>query len=301
MKCLVIGGTGKVGIPLVARLLERGVDVTVLLRSAERTALVPAPAAPIVADWIGNPASAVAAFRGKDAVFMLNKASLNETVEGTMAVNLAREAGVGRFVYQTVHLLEQLAYLPHVAPKLAIRHAIETSGTSYTFLAPNHFFQNDEIVRIPLLQKDRYLTPLGPIGCWSVDARDIADAAAIVLTTPGHDGCSYNIVGPGRLTGINAAAVWARVLGRDVEYAESIEEWRDYTRPFMPAWLHYDLSLMYRHFAQRGMLGTPDDVAQFTELLGRPPRSLQDYAVEQARAWRTDGGIHPTRLKQGLA
>ena len=173
MKCLVIGGTGKVGIPLVARLLERGVDVTVLLRSAERTGLVPAPATAIVTDWIGNPTGAVAAFRDKDAVFMLNKASFNETVEGTMAVNLTREAGVGRFVYQTVHLLEQLAHLPHVAPKLAIRHAIETSGMSYTFIAPNHFFQNDEIVRIPLLQKGRYLTPLGAIGCWSVDAREI--------------------------------------------------------------------------------------------------------------------------------
>jgi uncharacterized protein YbjT (DUF2867 family) len=232
---------------------------------------------------------------------MLNKASLNETVEGTMAVNLAREAGVGRFVYQTVHLLEELANLPHVAPKLAIRHAIETSGMRYAFLAPNHFFQNDEVVRIPLLQKDRYLTPLGPIGCWSVDARDIADAAAIVLTTRGHDGQSYNIVGPGRLTGTDAAAVWARALGRDVQYAEAIEEWQDHTRLFMPAWLHYDLSLMYRDFAKRGMLGTPDDVKRLTELLGRPPRSFQGYAAEQARAWRTDGSLHPISPNQEVA
>ena len=165
MKALIIGGTGKVGVALVAQLLTRGVDVLVLVHSAERAHLVPAPAKTIIADLVGNPDSAMAAFEERDAVFMLNKASLHETVEGTMAVQLARSAGVRRFVYQTVHLLEELAYLPHVAPNLAIKCAIERSGMDYTFIAPNHFFQNDEIVRVPLVGQGLYLTPLGSVGC----------------------------------------------------------------------------------------------------------------------------------------
>src|SRR5262245_19083223 len=260
MKALIIGGTGKVGVSLVAQLLKRGVDVLVLLHSAERAHLVPAPATTITVDLIGNPEGAMAAFEGRDAVFMLNKASLNETVEGTMAVQLARCAGVRRFVYQTVHLLEELAYLPHVAPKLAIKHAVELSGMDYTFIAPNHFYQNDEVVLAPLLEQGLYLTPLGSVGCWSVDARDIANAAAAVLTGDGHAGQSYNIVGPARLTGADAAAAWAKALGRTVRYVDTIDRWQEYTRPFMPAWLHYDLSLMYRDFAIRGMLGEPEDV-----------------------------------------
>ena len=285
MKCLIIGGTGKVGAALTQRLLERQVDVTVLLRSPERRHLVPAPATPFIGDVIADPNGAVSAFRGQDVVFMLNKATVQETVEGTMAVTLAREAGVSRFVYQTVHLLEELAHLPHVASKLAVKHAVKTSGLDYTFIAPNHFFQNDETVRGPLLEKGLYLTPLGSVGCWSIDARDIADAAAVVLTTEGHSGQSYNLVGPSNLTGTEAAAAWASALGKDVRYVEPLEEWQNYVRPFLPAWFYYDLSLMYRHFASHGMLGTLNDVERLTTLLGRPPRSFHDYTSEQAKAW----------------
>lgn len=285
MKCLIIGGTGKVGARLTKRLLERGVDVAVLCRTPERVHSVPAPATTVVADLVADPKAAVDAFRGRDAVFMLNKGTLQETVEGILAVTLAREAGVPRFVYQSVHLLEELAHLPHVASKLAIKHAVKMSGMDYTFIAPNHFFQNDEMVRGPLLEKGLYLTPLGSVGCWSVDAGDIADAAAIVLTTGGHSGQSYNLVGPGNLTGREAATAWARALGKEIRYVEPLEEWQNYVRPFMPPWLHYDLSLMYRHFAGHGMLGTLQDVERLTALLGRPPRSFQDYTLEQAKAW----------------
>lgn len=285
MKCLIIGGTGKVGARLTKRLLERGVDVAVLCRTAERIHSVPAPATTVVADMVADPKGAADAFRGRDVVFMLNKGTLQETVEGILAVTLARDAGVPRFVYQSVHLVEELAHLPHVASKLAIKHAVKTSGMDYTFIAPNHFFQNDETVRGPLLEKGLYLTPLGSVGCWSVDSGDIAEAAAIVLTTEGHSGQSYNLVGPSNLTGKEAAAAWARALGKEVRYVERLEEWQNHVRPFLPPWLHYDLSLMYRHFASHGMLGTLQDVERVTALLGRPPRSFQDYASEQAKAW----------------
>ena len=108
---------------------------------------------------------------------MLNRASATETAEGTMAVLLAREAGIRHFVYQSVHCLDELAYLPHVASKLAIQNALVVSGLAYTLICPNHFYQNDEVVRGPLMEQGVYATPLGAIGCDGVDARDIAEAA----------------------------------------------------------------------------------------------------------------------------
>lgn len=287
MKILIIGGTGKVGLPLVQQLLEQGADVTVLTRSRDRADLLPPAAKLAIGDLVGDPASLSTAFEGVDAVFMLNKASATEAVEGTLAVRLAREAGVRRFVYQTAHLLEELAYLPHLAAKVAIRKAVELSGMEYTFLAPNHFFQNDEIVRRPLLEEGLYLTPLGSVGCWCVDAHDIADAAAAVLLSGAYDGCTFNIVGPRVLTGADAASCWTKALGREVRYAGGVEPWREFTRAYMPPWLHYDLSLMYDDFARRGMLGAIEDVERLTTLLGRPPRSFESYTVQQANLWRT--------------
>jgi uncharacterized protein YbjT (DUF2867 family) len=289
MRILVIGGTGKVGLPLVQRVLEQGADVTVVSRSSERTRLIPGAAKVVLGDFIADPASLSTAFQDVDAVFMVNRASPTEAVEGTLAVRLAREAGVPRFVYQTAHLLDELAYLPHLAAKTATRKAIELSGMEYTFIAPNHFYQNDEMVQLPLVNQGLYLTPLGSVGCWCVDVRDIADAAAVVLLSEGHAGRSYNVVGPRVLTGEEAAACWARALGRDVRYA-GLDRWREFTRPYLPAWLHYDLSLMYEDFGDRGMLGTIEDVEQLTKLIGRPPRSFEAYTAEQASRWNATPG-----------
>jgi uncharacterized protein YbjT (DUF2867 family) len=285
MRVLVIGGTGKVGRPLVRELICRGVDVWVAVHSQERAALVPDPAAAIVLDFLQDPRGALSAFEGADAVYMLNRASTIETAEGTMAVLLAREARVGHFVYQSVHRLDELAYLPHVASKLAIQNALTTSGLSYTLICPNHFYQNDETVLGVLTEKGVYATPLGAIGCDGVDARDIAEAGAVALTQDGHAERIYALVGPERLTSQGAAAIWSEALGRPIRAAEGTEAWEEATRAFAPPWMHYDLSRMYKGFGERGLCGRPEDVEAVTALLGRPPRSYRDYVFEKAAEW----------------
>jgi uncharacterized protein YbjT (DUF2867 family) len=217
---------------------------------------------------------------------MLNKASVTEAIEGMLAVRLAQEAGVERFVYQTAHLLDELAYLPHLAAKFAIRKAVELSGMDYTFIAPNHFFQNDELTQRALLERNVYLTPLGAVGCDGVDTRDIAAVAAKVLLSSEHSGRTYNVVGPERLVSEAAASMWSEALGREIRVG-SLEEWQDATRPFMPAWMHYDLSLMYADFAQRGMCGAPDDLEQVTALLGRAPRGYRDFVADRLAQMRS--------------
>ena len=68
MKILVIGGTGKVGRPLVRKLIRRGVDVQAAVRTRERAALVPEAATAIVVDLLQDPRGALSAFEGADAV-----------------------------------------------------------------------------------------------------------------------------------------------------------------------------------------------------------------------------------------
>lgn len=284
MRILVIGGTGKVGAPLVQLLLEKAADVRVLTRSAERAAALPSGVEPVVADLVNAPRDCAAAFSGLDAVFMINRPTLEEVAEGLFAVQLAREAGVRRFVYQSAHRAEDIGYLPHVASKLVIQRAIMQSQMDWTLLCPNHFFQNDIIAKTGI-EQGLYVQPIGMIGCSGVDARDIADAAAIVLTGDGHSRQSYNIVGPEILTGESCASVWSDVLGRPIRYVGDVDVWQERTRPFMPAWLNHDLGLMYRDFGRRGFLGDQGDADRVTALLGRPPRRFAHYVREQAAAW----------------
>lgn len=281
MKILVIGGTGNVGVPLVDLLIERRADVRVLTHSADRAALLPAGVESAVANIVEAPADSAGVFEGVDTVFMLNRGGGEELADGLLAVHLAREAGVRRFVYQSVFDAEGLGFLPHVASKLAIEHAIKRSGMEWTFVRPNLFFQNDLADRGDI-EGGVYCLPVGSVGCSSVDVRDIAEAAAIALTSEGHDGKTYNIVGPEIVTGADCAAAWSRALGRPVGYVADPASWVSRISRFIPPWLAYDLELMFRHFDRHGFRAGPADVDAVTALLGRAPRRYEAYAREQA-------------------
>jgi uncharacterized protein YbjT (DUF2867 family) len=57
-----------------------------------------------------------------------------------------------------------------------------------------------------------------------VDARDVARAAAPVLTTAGHQDRIYDVTGSEALTYGQAAAVFSQVLGSPVRFAGLTEE-----------------------------------------------------------------------------
>jgi len=287
-KILVIGGNGKVGRPLVRRLLEGGAAVRVLTRSAERAAIVDKRAEAVVADLADQPSSCASAFAGIDAVYMLNQPTFRETAEGLFAVELARSAGIERFVYQSVFHVEDLAHLPHVAPKWVIQRALMHSGMKWTVLSPNHFYQNDHMAKVGLLEAGRYTLPVGPVGCSSVDTEDIAAAAAIVLSGVGHEERNYAIVGPRVLTGSDCALAWSEALARDVTYTGDVDRWQAQMQAVMPPWLNFDLGLMYRDFGRRGFIATEPEVAAMHELLGREPRRYEDYVRRQAAEWAAE-------------
>lgn len=53
----------------------------------------------------------------------------------------------------------------------------------------------------------------------------------------------------------------------------------------MPAWHALDLRLMIARYQSDGAAASADDVAQFTALLGRPPRSYAAFAKDAAMQW----------------
>lgn len=129
--------------------------------------------------------------------------------------------------------------------------------------------------------------PFGDAGLSRVDTRDIAEAAAIALTTNGHDGQTYDVVGPEALTGRGTAESWSRVLGHPVAYGgDDTEAWERMVSSVMPPWLTFDLRLMWEHFQKNGLRAAPGDVERLMKLLGHEPRRFEDYARETAAAWK---------------
>lgn len=285
MKILVIGGTGTVGSQTVKELLAKNAEVFVLTREQDKASSLPEGATAIVGDIL-DPKTVRSVFKGMDGVFMVNPVSLTETSEGLFAVNGARMAGVKKFVYMSVQSLDKAVHLPHFGSKVPVEEALKASGMTYTILRPNSFFQNDYWYKDAMLQYGVYPQPIGDAGLSRVDVRDIAEAAAITLTTSGHEGKTYNLVGPDPQTGADVAAAWSSVLGTPVAYGgNDMDAWEEQTLQYLPAWMVFDFRLMFEHFQKHGLKATEEDLTNLTALLGHAPRNFDAFAKETAKHW----------------
>ncbi|MEJ7812012.1 MAG: NmrA family NAD(P)-binding protein [Gemmatimonadaceae bacterium] len=191
-------------------------------------------------------------------------------------------------MYLSVQDADRAAYLPHFGAKAGVETAIAHAGIPYTILRPINFYQNDLWLREAILQYGVYAQPIGDVGVSRVDVRDIAAVAAVALTTPGHEGETYNLVGPDAHTGQSTAEEWSRALGRPIAYAgNDLAAWEEQQRAYLPDWMVFDFSLMYDYFQRNGWQATPADLERLTAVLGHPPRSFRDFATETAASWKS--------------
>lgn len=292
MKTLVIGGTGTVGSQVVRELVARKTEVHVLTRDAKKEKSLPAGSRGVVGDLL-DPEAVRSVFRGVDGVFLLNAVSPTETHEGIMAVNGARMEGVRRLVYLSVHDVDRAPHLPHFGSKLAVETVIKASGIPYTILRPNNFFQNDYWFKDAMLQHGVYPQPIGGVGLSRVDIRDIAEAAAIALTKTGHEGQTYNLVGPDVLTGTGTAEAWSRALGKAIAYGgDDLDAWEKQSLQYLPAWMVFDFRLMYAQFQKEGLKAASADIERLTKLLGHAPRKFEEFTRATAQMWaRSTTGV----------
>ena len=235
-----------------------------------------------------DPYSARPAFAGVDAVFMLNAASVSEAFEGLIGVLLASQHSVKRFVYMSTHRADRTPFPAHRrGTKLGIENAVRISGIPFTILRPNNFYQNDRWYKDAMLQHGVYPQPLGFKGMSRVDARDIAEAAAIVLTKAGHDGKVYNLVGPRIETGPSCAEVWTRALQKEIAYAGNDMDAFEQQNAFMGPSLVFTYRNFYEFYQEHGLHATAEDIESTAALIGHRPRRLDEYAAEMAVAWDT--------------
>ena len=284
-KLLIVGGSGKVGSEVVKALRQRGAHVRILSRKPNTAA--PNEGVEFVTADLLDPVSVQKALDGVDRLFLLNAVVPDELTQGLIVYGLARKLQLKQIVYLSVFRADHFKDVPHFASKVAIEDALHTFDLPFTILRPNYFYQNDETFRPLLTGPGIYPPPLGPMGISAVDVRDIAEAAALALTTDGHQGKTYNLIGPEVLSGPRAAAIWSEVLGRQVRYpGENLDSFEEQMRQRAPAWLAFDIRTMFQAYLERGFVAGEGDVETLTQLLGHAPRRYKDYARETGLAWQ---------------
>lgn len=286
MKILVTGSTGTVGSEVVNALRERDVTVRALVRDRSRGSHLPRGTEVVVGDLL-DPVSVEQVLEGVDKVYLLNAVVPDELTQGLIVFGLAKRLGIRHIVYHSVFQAEYFKDVPHFAAKFAIEEALKQFDLPYTILRPNYFFQNDAMLKDAIAGAGIYPMPLGPTGVSAVDVRDIAQAAAIALTSDGYAGEIYNLVGPEILSGPKVASIWGELLDKDVRYTgEDFDAYEKQLRETMPAWAAFDLRMMFQGYFERGFVADDDDIRRLTDLLGHTPRNYKDFAQDILAGWQ---------------
>jgi uncharacterized protein YbjT (DUF2867 family) len=286
MTILVIGATGRVGRHVVDQLVTRDADVRVLTRDPAK-ADVPAGVEVVQGDLLDIDAMR-SALSGITSMFLLNAVTGDEFTQALITLNLARAAGIERIVYLSVLHAERAVNVPHFAVKSGAERMLEQMGFGATILRASYFIENDLMIKDVVLQHGVYPMPIGDKGLAMVDARDIAEVAAIELIRRDQAPAklpleTINLVGPETLTGAGIAALWSDVLGRPVVYAgDDPSAFEQTMAGFMPQWMAYEMRLMAERYVSDGLIPDAGDVERLTALLGRPLRAYRAFASEVA-------------------
>ena len=277
---------------MLKELAKRHVQVRALVR--KEGAALPRGVEVVVGDLL-DPVSVEKALRGVDKLYLLNAVAPDELTQGLIAYGLARKNQLKQIVYHSVFKADEFKDVPHFASKLAIESALKAFDIPFTIIRPNYFFQNDESLKGALMGAGIYPMPLGPLGVSAVDARDIAEAAAIALTSEGHLGKTYNLNGPDVLSGPMAASIWSELLGKGIRYpGEDMNAIEEQLRQKAPSWSAFDIRMMFQGYLERGFVAQDGDVEALTTLLGHPPRDYKSFARETALKWQEKQPVRPS-------
>jgi len=278
-----VGGTGNVGAEVVKELVKRDADIRMLVRKEG------APEVKGVEISIGDlldPVSVAKAMDGVDKLYLLNAVIPEELTQGLIAYDLAKRLKLKHVVYHSVFAVDRFKDVPHFASKLAIENAIREFDVPFTIIRPNYFMQNDATLKDALTKGGVYPMPLGTVGISAVDVRDIAEAAALALTSDAHFGKIYNLNGPEPLSGPRIASIWSALLGKEVRYTgHDMDAFEEQMRQRGPSWSAFDIRMMFQGYLERGFAAEPGDVETLTQLLGHAPRRYEDFAKETVALW----------------
>ncbi|MDT7799044.1 MAG: hypothetical protein QOI78_2477 [Actinomycetota bacterium] len=221
---LVTGAAGRAGTAVVKALARRGEPVRALVRDPAR-APWPAelPGVTVVAGDLRDRATLGPALDGVKRTLLISspREEMVDTqitfIDAAQAAGVphivkfsGREAGVGfdQEVFRGTRWHGQ------------VERYLERSGLVWTHLRPSQFMQNylpGSITGVDVAARELVM-PIGEAQLSPVDLADVAEIAAGVLTSGGHEKLAYDITGPEALTMTEIAELISTATGDPFHY-----------------------------------------------------------------------------------
>jgi uncharacterized protein YbjT (DUF2867 family) len=272
----VTGATGNVGSRLVTRLRAHGHDVRAVIGPGETPPWAAEDGLQIVEASFSDASAIQRAADGASAYFLMSPPSERQVEWQRTQITAAVRAGVERVVKLSAYDTG-----PDSAWNMGRWHwdgelALQQAGLPHAILRPQYFQQNlltpEAAVRAGTMTT--YIPADQTVG--AVDAADIADVAAVLLTTEPLTGQIVVPTGPTAISTRDAADAISAARGIPVaiDYIDPDRAWNNYWAASRPDWWIADLLNICQHASPE----VNDDV---TKLTGHLPTEIAEVTKTQ--------------------
>jgi NAD(P)H dehydrogenase (quinone) len=223
-KIVISGASGELASETIHALLLRGVklvNLVLVTRTPEKLSSFSTNGAAVRLGDFDKPETLESAFAGGRELLLVSTNSAGDrATQHTNAIVAARKAGIRHIVYTSIINAADNP-LPVGRDHQLTEEALKKSGVPFTILR-NQIYMDPLIEEAVQAVKTGDLYTNGGKGRWApVTRRDCGEAAAVVLTTPGHEGKIYDITGPELINYQDLAKLITDVTGKRVRAIEA--------------------------------------------------------------------------------
>ncbi|MCB1625724.1 MAG: SDR family oxidoreductase [Pseudomonadales bacterium] len=281
---LITGATGKTGTHLAKQLAASGRKVRALVRTADKASALSAAGVSIAAGNGDSPTDVAAALKGVSSAVLIYPNAEHQLALEKLFVDQAVAAGVKHIVkLSSPEALEHMKNPVHQTHYRSEQY-IKKSGLAWTMVRPNFFMQNFLGNAATIKSEGKFYLPMGDGRAAMTDTRDAAAVIAQVLTTPGHEGKSYDITGPAVLSFADVAGIFSKVLGKPVTYVnQDAAAYKEFLGKYLKSSWHNDAVCdIFREIREGYFMPTTNT---FQELMGREPISFEQFVRDYQAAF----------------
>ena len=272
---VITGASGQLGRLVIQSLLTKvpASRIVAAVRNPQKASDLAALGVQIRRADYTDSASLDAAFQGAEKVLLISSSEVGQRLaQHRNAIDAARRAGVSLLAYTSL-LHADTSPLGLAGEHVATEAWLAQSGVPFVLLRNGWYTENYLASIPPALQHGAFIGTAGEGRIASAARADYAEAAAVVLTTPGQSSKVYELAGDEAYTLAEFSAELSRQSGKAIPYVDLPEN--DYKAALIGAGLPEPIAgLLADSDSGAAKGGLFDETRQLGTLIGRPTTPL---------------------------
>jgi NAD(P)H dehydrogenase (quinone) len=281
---LVTGASGQFGNAAIDFLIQKGIasnQISALVRTAEKADEFKNKGVQSAIGDYDNYASLVSAFSGVDKLLFVSGSDITKRMaQHENVINAAKEAGVNHIVYTSFQRKDESESSPLwivAQSHIQTENLLKASGLNYTILKNNLYMDFlPGFIGEGVLDSGVIYVPAENGRVSAVLREEMAEAAASVLSSTGHENKEYDFTNTEAISYNDIAQTISEVTGKKIAYqSPSVDE---YGKALSGYGVPSEVIGIFSSFAVAQSKGELDVESNDLEnLLGRRPLSVKNF------------------------